>query len=202
MGFINKLKNFFNKVINETERITSFIKNIAFIFSSIFIIYLIYLVIPFLPTLTQQIKLAGIESMEALGFKVSFYKALNTPERIKGKEEIEVSKISELVKVAAEIIDYKGTFWVYLGATMPMGNKENWSDKYFGIITVPEKDSIIEATTDVFKRLEKPMVKNGEWEMGEIQGLVKSGLKVKVIEVAEIPGTQNRSLWWAKVLSP
>lgn len=178
------------------ESATNTIRNILFICGSIAIILLIIILIP---QFKSQIKSAKIESLEIAGIKMNLYNELNIPERIKGREEIKVSKP---VKTVAELINYKGTFWVYLGATTPRGNIENWLTQYFNIITVPKSGDIIKAIADVFKRAEKPKIKEGMWVKGEIQGLVKSGQKVKVIEVVEIPGTQNRSFWWTKVLSP
>lgn len=131
----------------------------------------------------------------SIAFQTRIYNELNISERVKGEEEIKVSKP---IKAAAEFIDYGKTFWVYLGST-PRGSEENWLTKYFNIATVPKTEDNIEAITDVFKRSDKPKIKEGEWTKGEIQGLVKGGQKFSVIEVAEIPGSQNRSLWWAKV---
>jgi len=179
------------------ESVTNTLKNILFILGSLIFILLI---VRLLPQLIPQIKTAKIESIEIAGLKLRLYNELNVPERTKGEEEIK--EIPKLIKIAAEIIDYEGTFWVYLGATTPRGNKENWLTKYFDITKVPESGDVIEAITDVFKRAEEPKIKEGAWTKGEIQGLVKRGQKVKIIDTAEIPGTRNRSLWWAKVLSP
>jgi len=176
------------------ESVTNTLRNILFIMGSIVIIILVIIL---LPQLKSQIKSAKIKSLEIAGIKLSLYNNLNVPERIKGEEEIEVP---QPVKVVAQLINYKGTFWVYLGAT-PRGSKENWLTKYFNIATVPKNGDIIEAIDDVFKRAEEPKIKEGKWMKGEIQGLVERGQKVKVIDITVIPGTQNRSLWWAKVLS-
>jgi len=183
--------------LDRWESITNILKNIFFICASLIIVILMIMLFP---RLKSQIRSATIESLEIAGIKLRLYNELNIPERLKGAEEIE--EISKPVKVGAEFINYEGIFWVYLGATTPRGNKENWLTKYFNIATVPKSGDIIEAIADVFKRAEKPKIKEGTWTKGEIQGLIKRGQKVKVIDIAEIPGTQNRSLWWAKVLSP
>jgi len=190
--------------LDKLESFTNILRNILFIFGSIVVIFI---VITLFPQIRSQIKSARIESMEIAGIiklnfklkELNLYNKLNIPERVKGKEEIKVTKP---VKEAAELINYKGTFWIYLGATTPRGSKGNWLTKYFNIVTVPARGIIIEAIADVFKRAEEPKIKEGEWMKGEIQGVVKRGEKIKVIDVVEIPGTRNRSLWWAKVLSP
>jgi len=178
------------------ESVTNTLKNVFFIIGSIGVILLIIIL---LPQLRSQIKSAKIESLEIAGIKLMLYNELNISERSKGEEEIEVSRP---VEVAAELISYEGTFWVYLGATTPRGSKENWVTKNFNIVTVPKSGDNIVAITNVLKRAEKPKIEEGKWVKGEIQGLVKRGQKVKIIDIAEIPGTRNRSLWWAKVLSP
>jgi hypothetical protein len=65
---------------------------------------------------------------------------------------------------------------------------------------VPNSNDVIQASTDIFKRSDKPKEIDGNWIKGNIQGLIRQGQKAKVMEVVEIPGDQTSSLWWAKVL--
>jgi hypothetical protein len=185
---INILKSFFHILPN----IISCLRDLSIIFSFGFSIYYLF------PILKSQMNSAKIESINIAGITVKLYDQLNIPSRIEGKEEIEVIPP---IKTAAEYINYEGVFWVYLGATTPRGNKTNWVTKNFNISTVPQKGDIIEAISDVLKRAREPKIVRGKWTKGEIRGLVKRGQKVKVIEVVDIPGTKNRSLWWAKITS-
>ena len=181
------------------ESATKTIRNICLISGTIVIIVLLIMLFP---KLKEQIKSVKVQSISASpgGIQISFFHDLNIPERIKGADDSKV--IDPVIKNAAQIINTEEISWVYLGVTTPKGSQTNWLYNFFDIKSVPKSNDVIQASTDIFKRSDQPRVINGNWSKGYINGLIKQGQKVRVIAVAEIPGAQKSTLWWAKVQLP
>lgn len=181
---------------------------------------------PYFPELASQFKTASVTDVEFLGMKIKLQqaeekikKALKAQAPQEGKEdEGRIDPKTMLVAEALQVVQTPNTetlpnrlsqqlaakalpvrkepFWVYLGAQR--GN--TWLTQNFNNIqSLPGTGTLISANTDVFKRSNKPVVRDGHWYLGEVLGVLQSGDDVKVIRTESIPGTESRKLWWAEV---
>ncbi len=89
--------------------------------------------------------------------------------------------------------------WVYLGERR-RGSTDWLSPPEFDVTSVPKANEIIHARVDAFKRERAPQYQNGQWTKGNTTGIVSQGQPVRVLETRAIPGTEQRELWWARVV--
>lgn len=102
---------------------------------------------------------------------------------------------SDAYKTVVSAIDREGSQWSYVGKY----KDGSYISKHFGVLNIPDIGQHIIATDDVFKRDNKPIyTQEAGWVMGEIVGLVKSGSRLNVEHVEEVPGTGGSKLIWVK----
>lgn len=91
------------------------------------------------------------------------------------------------------------SFWVYLGAK----RRDQWVTRYFDVgAGVPAAGSTVQARSDVFRRAAAPSVEGGDWVLGQPVGVLKAGSSVTIVATESVPGTGERTLWWAEVTVP
>jgi hypothetical protein len=178
---------------DRVESVSTSIKNFLYIGG---VIIAILLLLGLQPTIKKE---AEIKTLEILGLKIDLSRKLNASLGTEGNTD--TAQTEPLIRDVAKAIDYGGEFWVYIGATA-RGSRTDWSTKLFSATQVPSPGKAIKAIVDVYKREDRPRLVQGEWKLGAIQGLVRSGDRIKVLSIDSIPGGENRSLWWARAQSP
>lgn len=85
--------------------------------------------------------------------------------------------------------------WVYLGL-----NKDGkWLQKNFDVSGQPQTNGSLQAAVDVYRRDDKPRQSGVDWELGNVQGVLKQGDTVKIIDTEKIPGDAGVTHWWANI---
>jgi hypothetical protein len=188
------------------------------------LVFVVYYIGPHLPRIGAQLGNAQVDQVEVLGIKLKVQQAEATLKAAvraeapqKSPEDQQVSQQTRLIVQALDTLRTavepvpsgpiepvvttlpasieKGSFWVYLGAR----RGGTWITRYFDVQEVPAVDTSIRARVDVFKRRHVPVLRDGQWVMGDPVGVLQSGATVKVASTERVPGTENRELWWAEV---
>lgn len=113
--------------------------------------------------------------------------------------------LSEKIAYNNEVIDDISknkqaiTGWVYAGA------KDNetgeWGKKYFVFEEdTPLVNHLYYTNLDLNIRLSAPSKESGVWQKGRIIGGLRNGDSFTVTNIAIIPGTGNRSLYWVRII--
>jgi len=134
--------------------------------------------------------------VEIAGVKLGLYDRLNNTARLVGEQD---AGATGAPGEAARLIDTKeNSFWVYLGETKRKSQTQ-WLLNNFGLSRVPQKDELITARTDLFKRFSEPIFDGQHWSRGVIIGLLQKDQGVIVHSTINIDGIGDKSLWWARV---
>jgi len=185
--------------------------------------FALYFLGPHIPSIASQLGTAQVDQLEFMGLQFKIQQAEATLQAAvkaeapqEGQEDRQVGEQTKLIADALQTLssatvptsvsaaapsdaspalDDRNSFWVYLGAR----RAGMWVTRYFDLEAVPTPDTSIRPTVDVFKRRSVPVVRQGEWVMGEAAGVLQTGTPVIVIRTASVPGTENRELWWAEV---
>ena len=188
--------------------------------------FVLYHLGPQLPHIASQLKNAQLAELEIAGMKlkvkeaeVALQAAVKAEAPQKGPEDRQVGEQTKLIVDALQTLHTvakqappisvepaigalsspaeSSSFWVYLGARRGGA----WVTRYFEIQAVPAADTSIRADADVFKRRHVPAFRDGQWMMGDVLGVLQAGKAVTVRRTQSVPGTENRELWWAEVVS-
>ncbi|MBR4228604.1 MAG: hypothetical protein IKR72_05825 [Bacteroidales bacterium] len=90
----------------------------------------------------------------------------------------------------------KASKWVYAGA---MDNETgNWKTKYFGFSAL-EVGSEYTVSQAINVRATPPSKESGTWQKGKVTGGLLAGDRFRVKSIQEVPGTNNRTLFWVEI---
>lgn len=103
----------------------------------------------------------------------------------------EINKIDNKTNVNLTL-----TGWIFGGSYKP--TSKTWDSKYFNFDKIePGKEYIANKSLSV--RVSAPFQVNGQWNKGNVSGLLLVNEKFKVLETRDIPGTKNTIRVWVKI---
>jgi hypothetical protein len=182
---------------SEIKEMTEAIKNICVLVVYLVIAYIILFII--LPKINiNDLSFKGM-SMGGIEIGLKEKEAIKTIDSVQNtvpNQGRDTTKILLPQLNAAKLLDttinVNNQNWVYVGQIIN-GKLKN---SHFRIQNIPEKGDIISAIDAVYKRKDLPVeLKNGDWKLGAIRGVVKDNEYVKVSDIKEISGKN----YWALV---
>jgi hypothetical protein len=203
--------------LDTAERVLRVIRE-AFIVLAIGV--LLWIFAPRLPEIAAQIKAGKLTSVEAFGLKLDLndvqsklQQAVRAEAPMTGREDQPASEQTRLVASALQQIREAAraapaagsappaaaaeaqTGWIYLGAS----RDERWVLRNFDGDRSPDAGDVIRPSADMYWRRSLPRERGDQWTMGEVLDVVPAGTPLEVVSIEGLPGTQNRTLWWAEV---
>ena len=170
----------------DTKEMTEALKNFATLI--LYIIVIFFFAFAIWPRIKdfeiKKVSLAGVE----LGPKEK--QAIQTIDSLStnlNHHATDTAKIPFKFVAAAKLIDTTFNFhdrsWVYLGQKV----NGKLTNSHFQIKDLPESGDTITAMDAVYKRKDLPLeLKNGNWKLGDIRGVVTDNEAARVISVKEI----------------